>query len=327
MILGLGLSAVLLGIAEIACRILESYDPGVSVETSGEYQQWDEKLGYGAIPGVSTRVVKRAGKELVFDVTYRTDEFGRRVVPFGEPARRDRHLLFFGCSVAFGEGIPAEATTAAECARLLPDHRPYIYAHPGYGPQQMLEQLVRLEVDREIAEAEGVLVYAFIDDHVGRAIGDLHTFANWGADMPCYELVSQGEGVERRGTFADVGWFRSAFYHPLYSSALVRRSGLNLPLWIGAQEIELTAGIIRAARKIYLRKFPQGRFCVLIYPSTRLHGEALANRLTGAGIEVLDYARLLDPDPFHYKIHDLDHHPNAEANKIVARRLVEDLSR
>jgi len=47
--------------------------------------------------------------------------------------------------------------------------------------------------------------------------------------------------------------------------------------------------------------------------------------LAADGIETLDYTRVFDANDGRYRVSELDYHYSAEANRVLAARLVSDL--
>jgi len=151
----------------------------------------------------------------------------------------------------------------------------------------------------------------------------MKTFNSFAKFFPYYSLDSRGELV-RRGSFQSGRPGLSRLYEWLGKSEIVRRSGLNLPLGIHDEHIRLTARIIEESRNDFRAQFKSEDFYVLFYPSSRspITPDLIAH-LTKAGIRVLDYSALIDPDAPDNRVGD--GHPSAKAHLAVAKKLVEDL--
>jgi hypothetical protein len=76
--------------------------------SSGPLFTDDEWLGYKMLPNVQVCERKTLSEEVVFEATYSTDEYGRRITPVEHAEARDHFLLFFGDSFAFGQGVNDE---------------------------------------------------------------------------------------------------------------------------------------------------------------------------------------------------------------------------
>jgi len=290
-----------------------------------DYYQPDPRLGYGPKPGIRTRAWKRIAGATLYDVEYEIDGQGRRVTPVESPGRRDRFLLFFGCSFAFGEGVAGDETLPAFVARQAPRYVPYNYAFHGYGPHQLLAKLESGTLRDEVREAEGSLVYVLIGAHVSRAIGSMIVYTSWAHDAPYYELAATGEPV-RRGTFTTGRPWTSIGYALLGKSHVARSLGVDVPPFVTDQQITLTARILGRSAARFRESFGPGRFVVVAYPEhwPSPIAKRLASALAREGVEYLDYSSLFGADRTEYFFPE-DRHPKARAHQAVAERLVGDL--
>lgn len=85
---------------------------------------------------------KTCGKDLCFEAEYTYDGIGRRVVsPLNKNSKR--HILIFGGSFAFGEGLRDEQTIAYKLQSKM-NANVFNYARNGVGPPFALAQF---EVD------------------------------------------------------------------------------------------------------------------------------------------------------------------------------------
>src|SRR5262249_21411136 len=76
--------------------------PGPAIE--------DELLGYKPPSNAEVFSTKKFDGDLIFNVVYSTDEHNRRITPVKNRKQRNRFILFFGCSMVFGEGVGNEET-------------------------------------------------------------------------------------------------------------------------------------------------------------------------------------------------------------------------
>jgi len=290
-----------------------------------DYYQPDPMLGYGPERGIRARAWKRVDGSTLYDVEYDIDENGRRITPFEHPERRDRFLLFFGCSFAFGEGVSAEQTLPAFVARAAPRYVPYNYAFHGYGPNQLVAKLESGTLRQEIREREGTLVYVLIGAHVSRAIGSMVIHTRWAHDAPYYALDTAGQPV-RRGTFTTGRPVLALGYALLGRSNVLRFLQLDVPPVITQHHIALTAGLLARSAALFRQSFGPERFVVVVHPEhwPSEVSARLAKALSEEGVEVLDYAQLFGADRQGYFFPE-DRHPTARAHKAVAARLVADV--
>ena len=262
---------------------------------------------------------------LVYQGTYTTDAYGRRVTPIEPPEQRRHFLLFFGCSMTFGLWVHDDETMPFYAAHYAPHYRPYNYGVSGYGPNQMLAQLQSRDLTQEIPELQGIAIYTFIDDHLYRALGAIRASPPWGVHPPLYTLDSQDRLVlQERATFGSR--LGSLLFWGLGHSQILTYYSITLPPMprIKAEHMRLTARIIEEARKAFRQQFPRGEFYVLLYPGVR-HGKDLLPYLTQAGIPYLDYSHFIDwPHP-GLTLAEPTMHPAAQGHKRVAAQLAHDL--
>ncbi|HZO09238.1 MAG TPA: hypothetical protein VFC77_07665 [Myxococcota bacterium] len=314
------------GLFEVGFGLARAWrEPRIESSIAREYYQPDPTLGYAPLPGVRTRAWKRVADELLYDVEYHIDALGRRVTPVEPRAGRDRFLLVFGDSFAFGEGVQDDETLPACVARRAPRYAPYNYAFHGYGPPQLLAKLESGTLRREVDEAQGTLLYVFIGAHVSRAIGSMVVYTGWAHDAPYYAL--DAEGMPRRmGTFTTGRPWTSIAYALLGRSQVLGLLHLDVPLVVSDRDVELAARLIVRSATLFHEQFGPQRFVVAAYPErwpSQL-ARRLARVLAGEGIEVLDYTSLFGSDRAEYFFPE-DRHPMARAHAAVAERLVEDL--
>jgi hypothetical protein len=262
---------------------------------------------------------------LVYQGTYTTDAYGRRITPIEPPEQRRHFLLFFGCSVTFGLWVHDDETMPFYAAQYAPHYRPYNYGVSGYGPNQMLAQLQNRDLTKEMPEPQGIAIYTFIDDHIYRALRGARVSPPWGVHTPLYILDSQDRLVlQERATFGSR--LGSLLFWGLGHSQILTYFHIMPPPMprIKAEHMRLTARVIEESRKAFHQQFPRGEFYVLLYPGVR-RGKDLLPYLAQAGIPYLDYSHLIDwPHP-ELTLAEPTMHPAAQGHKRVAAQLAHDL--
>jgi hypothetical protein len=307
----------------IALGFVESYFHSRETErmagsfTEG-YKVEHQVLGYCPTPGRESRAIKYHGSELVYDVRYRIDSRGLRVSPPVREPSACGHVLFFGGSVTFGEGVDDDqAMPYLTGVKTGGSYSVDNFGFHGYGPHQMLAALEQGVVDALIEKPVRYVIYQGIPAHVARSAGR----ARWDRHGPKFDLDSSGQPVYT-GPFDDgvsrpVRWLRkqldkSAFYR--WTGTLQREST--------PKEIDLYIAIVIAARDAVAGKFPDAEFHVLLwgYPGEKTY-EAIREGLERGGVnvhpvnEILPgYTRDLTP----YEISPFDRHPNPRAHELIA---------
>ena len=300
-------------------------DATAAVETAPEY-------GYVLPANRTIRVVKHTADGAVcYDVTYRTDAFGRRTVQqVYDPSHP--HMILFGCSVTMGEGLDDADTLAARLAETLRGYNIYNYGVHGYGPQHMLARLQARTLPREIVSDRGVALYFLLPAHISRAIGDTRAF--WIYTSPYYTIDSR-DTLVRDGSFDAGRPYTTRLYRAFAGvkahSWFLTLFNVNLPLRLSDRDAELTARILEEARREYRAQF-HGELYVVIHPTwARDHPdsrhllEVTRAHLAAAGVPVLDYSTDRGSGDDEQVNHACDRHPNGRLNAALATRVARDI--
>jgi hypothetical protein len=298
--------------------------PQTRLSYSEPYLLPDDTFGYRLKADTTVSVRQQIADQVIYDVTYTTDPYGRRVTPT-EPQRttKEKFILFLGDSFTFGDGVNDDQTLPFYVAQLAADYQPYNYGVSGYGPQQLFLTLQQDQLRQEIKEPTGLAVYTFICPHLRRAIGASEVHNAWGGVMPYFSLDRQGKLI-RQGNFVSGRPFISILYNLVGSSEAAKYFNVRLPAGLSEPHFRLTVTMIEAAQAAFAAKFPRGDFYVLFYPEQRDCGQQLRPYLAARGLKYLDYSELFEPG----QAADLaipDGHPTAQAYHLVAEQLVRDL--
>jgi len=325
---GVGLVLVLLlwlGAEGVAALLLRQRLPAIAPwdhEYSTPFVQLDPLLGFSAMPNVEVEAARVRGDEVAFRARYRTDSYGRRVTP--GPAKAPYHAIFMGDSFTFGEGVADGETLPAQFAQHMPQFKPYNYGIGGHSVQNMYLHLMRPEFPDEIGEDSGILVYTLLQFHLARTLGAMRDTVAWADQLPY--LTEEADGFVWRGTFAEGRPWTQRFYRLVSKSRLLAYAQIDLPIVWRRAHYDRLARLIVASKEAYLVHFPEGRFYVLVWPTSQ-GGTQFQDSLTRAGVEVLYFPELF-PDfeeaPEKYRF--ADGHPRALAHQQVGRRLAEQLS-
>ena len=176
-------------------------------------------IGTAPTPDNEALAIKLAGEEVVYRVVYKIDEFGRRQTPVSGATGRNRLILFFGGSNTFGEGLAQDETIPYFVGDILDDLRPYNYGFHGYGPAQMLDQLIAHDLRKEITEEAGWVLYVFMPFHIHRVIGSNNVSARFGRRFSHY-VLDENKQLRRRGNFMSGRPMRTMIFKALYYSDL-----------------------------------------------------------------------------------------------------------
>ncbi|MBK9175865.1 MAG: hypothetical protein IPM46_05895 [Flavobacteriales bacterium] len=265
--------------------------------------------------------------DTLYRARYTIDHEFRRVTP-GRDSTKQRHAIFFGCSVGFGQWLADDSTLPARFQQANDGINSYNYSYPGWGMGQMLARLEYQDLSLQVDESQGIGIYVFIWPHIYRSIGDMYTYCNWGFQHPYYRL-EDGEAV-RHGRFKDGRPVISWLYEQLWGTNFVRHFNVNLPFFLTEDHLRLNVAMIKKAKDIFLRQFPADRFVVLWaqdWPSPRdaAMQEHFVQLLHEADITLIDARPPDKMDESHFLLHD--GHPTALANEEMALRLKDELAR
>jgi hypothetical protein len=209
--------------------------------------------------------------------------------------------------------------------QLASSYRPYNYGVIGHGAQDMLVKLNDKTTRSQVAEADGFLVYVYIDDHIHRAVG-LNVHAH-GRYRP-YFVLDSGGSLVRRGDFVTDRPILALFYWFAARSEIAKYFGLGESHKISEDDVKLTARIIVESRNAFARLFKSDRFVVLMFPSSssqRLIRKKLIPYFDSAKVKYFDYTELFDPTQEDLHIPLDTYHPSPTANRRLAERLTRDL--
>ena len=295
-----------------------------------DFPEWymapHEFLGFAPErPGVA-EISLTCGDEVIYQVASTIDEDGLRSSPKPESAADDECAVFFGGSIAVGDGVHDDETLPAAFGRLT-GFSIYNFGFHGYGPNQMLAAIEHGVVDEVVDCTPRLIVYLGHTSNLYVSSG----FASWGQTGPKYVL---NDGcIESVGRFDEDGpqRYQVPFGELLMNLVPSRRGRCCLcaklagdPLWnVGTDDVDLFVGIIDESRTRLESVWPDTQFLVLLLadPNETLY-EPLKTGFEEADVAIVE----LDPEDWQdgeqYLIHELDPHPNALAYELVAQFLV-----
>ncbi len=310
--------------------LISSRPAGPSVEFGGEYSKAgafylpDQRLGAVALPNLNLDCQRKVNGNDIWDVTYHTDQFGRRVSTILPSADPKQFAIFFGCSFLFGEGANDDQTIPSSFAAKNPEFRPYNYGIPGYGTQQMLAKLETGTLRQEVSEEDGVGLYLYLEDiHEARAVGTMEVLNAWASTFPCYE-IKPGGGVVNHGSFVDARPLLLSTYHLLGKSNFVQYMGISFPT-LSDRHYALTAEIVAESQRQFKAQMGVDRFCVIVFPKRNAHRKLLPH-LHRLKVPYIDCSDLFDPEGEGFKFVG-DGHPTPKANELLIEHLGIDLNK
>ncbi|HPO13788.1 MAG TPA: SGNH/GDSL hydrolase family protein [Candidatus Hydrogenedentes bacterium] len=330
-LLALGFGLFLAGIPFIGAELYFRHLEINYTALKPEVETWDpfpfvygSEYGYDLCTETVVKHTKTSYGKPLYSVLFSTDACGYRITPVDNREDRTHFLAFFGCSFTFGQTVNDDETLEAQVARRAPAYMPYNYALPGYGPQQMLLQLMQYDLRGTMPEKEGIGIYTFIDDHINRAIGSMRHVTSWTKRFPCFE--EKNGALAYLGSYERAHPYRLLVYRLISHDYILRHYGVNWPVSPSIYDINLTVAIIAESAKRFAEIFPGSPFYVVLYPwSSNTYGGDVIRLLRERQISCLDYRTLFKDTPPE-KVRFIDTHPTPEGYARVAQILVSDLN-
>ena len=238
-------------------------------------------------------------------------------------------VLFFGDSLTFGYGLNDNETLPYQVGvQSGGRYRTFNFAFNGYSPAQMLAAIEHGMVRRVVDAPPGHAYYIAIPDHVWRVAGR----TAWIRHQPRYVLDSDGT-VQAAGFYEDpeplalrLGLGRTVA-NQLDKSAMWRT--LNLRSMITEDDTRLYLAMVRRSRDLLTAQYPGIEFRIILWPgrdaAQRSTNETLRDgfRRMGTAVDLVEDilpGYTIDEAPF--VLSSLDAHPNALANRLLARYVV-----
>ncbi len=314
--------ALVIALLAIANRFSKPKVPSVPSSKTAEpsFGERDPILGRRGIPGVESRARSLRGDTVIYDVTYRLNDWGRRRVPAPEGPAPTDYALFFGGSNTFGEAIEDDETLPYAFQQHVDRVRAYNYGYPGTGVQDALAFLEFNRLREQIQEPTGTAFYVFPAYHIDRAIGGSRTLA-WAHSLLYYRL--EEERPVRVGLFRTERPLYYAFAHFLGNNALARRAEIAWPPRITTEHRRFACQLLAELRSQLEVQLPGNRFAVVLYPRG---GDAkIEFCLREKRIGFLDYQNGFHGEAGKGTIVEGDGHTNALGNRRIAEWIARDL--
>ena len=329
-IVGLGICGITVATLELVCGLMLSFRTpppqklyeGNYLEPEAFYRH-DADLGTALQPNRTVSCRLKVDNQVVWDVRYSTDEYGRRSTVVKESSEPQNLAIFFGCSYMFGEGANDDQTIPSEFVNLRRDYRAINCGVLGWGTQHMLALLESGMLPQQIPEVKTVVgIYLYVSEvHESRVIGEMDVVNGFGSDFPYY-FTTDGGSVRRSGTFSTHRESINLIYRVLGQSNIRKLAGLNFPRR-RLSHYDLTTAIISRSRELFTKQFPGSQFWLAPYPSIGEESRSVRHSRV-RGVQVLPTQRIFDPSDIKY-YHAGDGHPTPMANKLLAEAIAESL--
>lgn len=212
-------------------------------------------LGHAPRSHCKARHVKKLGDQVVFDTIYDFDEWGMRPVLANPNA--GYHLILYGGSNAFGEGLSENEHLSQLLSEALMKYQVADLSYRGYGPYQAASLLKRNPLKGLHGKAEGVFIYLFFHHHLKRFFLD-----------PAYLSWSQGNAPYWEETEVGVFEDRGLIKNFLSQDTFPKKSKYRKVRYSDVQ-LKKFARYLQFLYQQYKSRFPQGRFILYVAPFYR----------------------------------------------------------
>lgn len=277
-------------------------------------------------PNLTYNHKKTIDENELFSIDYKMDSYGRRKTP-NDNDQTDSHLIVLGCSYTFGHGLKDNETLPYHLGRKFQKARPYNYGMQAYGTYHITRLIETIDLQKEIEEKKGIMIYQFLNFHIVRSSG-LNYWSYLFPYTPIYEL--KGGELNYVALKKDEDWlttnllkmFRRVPFLPSLTPfhEMVSNSTHDRVFY------QTYAHAIDKIKSRYLESFPEGRFVMMIHPD-----ESLPNYLLGLlkdkGIEILNFDFSLTRDPQYFIHPDHEPHPSPLLNQQLAKIIYQKLNK
>ena len=302
---------------------LKFYKDKVKEATNAPLHTSSSPTGYELVRNTSIRSVRTVNGDTVFDVLYKTDLQGRRIVPLSDSTSNRREFVaFFGCSRLFGHGLNDTQTLPYYFQSIDTISRVYNYAVQGFGTNSVFMQLRSRQLHKEIPQPNGIGIYQLTLDHIFRTIITTNIFNAWGEHMPYFTL--DGDSLINRGPFDQANPLQALLFRLMLRSRLLQALRINFRTNITDQDIVLVCKLIEGMSQRFNEQFPNGKFYVVYFPPAFDHF-GISGKLKKKNIRVIDMSHLYQDTLSTYSI-PRDGHPSSVANELMARALYDSLA-
>lgn len=315
---------------------MSSNQENVQKEYPKTYWADNNITGYGALPNVSGKTISRSKRtgEIIYDVTYSTNENGWRKIPSSN-ANSKKCFLFFGDSFTYGEGLNDDETLPFFFGKEMKDYQIFNFGYHGYGPHQALALILSGEVERVLSDkkCESInALYESLIDHIRRANG----LAWWEQDnnknIPKFKIINnQVVWINANKNLKE----KINLIHELSLTKYGRTSYLLKMLDIQTYEFkqeynELYFAILSTIEN-ELKTRLNASFTLFLWDTSNLSKdlekrefEAILKWLKNGQMQYFLMSQVADDykdNRLKYGIHKDDLHPNALANEKIAEFL------
>jgi hypothetical protein len=286
------------------------------------YWQWpseiqpDPFMGRRNRPLVQARQIGRRADRLVYDAIYSFDEFGRRYSPVSD--QRDSFILLSGCSFTYGNGLNDDQTLSHYMNQSQNKYQVYNYGMGATGTNSTLALVQTTDFKKQIKQANGVMVYVFIESHIDRSTGKLPSLS-WLGLTPAYKKISDGVMI-RNGNLLEENYGFGALLLKAYPMLKKMNLGNRIFPPVFPWDVTKVCELVEATKNEFHKQYPNSKFMIYGHPFDGIFRPQFKSCLEKKKIWAVQ------GKPIPPLIFDGDGHPKAEANRLIQADILESIA-
>jgi hypothetical protein len=274
-----------------------------------------------AIAGTNNYWLKKTYKDVLYNsYMVEIDDYGRRACTLNKQAKR--YALFLGCSVVFGDGVENKDTLPQLFQNAAPEYQAYNYGFSGEGPNGTFCRFSHTDIRKEISQKNGICLFFYpVGWHEDRVRLHSNT-VRYNENAPYYEY--KNERLIYKGSLKKAQWFLYDIIRLYLWLPIPEKYRQVFPKCPTDKDYLLIADILCGIRAEYKKQFHSDNFYVVIHPfSNEAYTRHAIEILQGKDLTVIVLRAPKRKKEYVISIHDA--HPNAPANKLIAKALADRL--
>jgi hypothetical protein len=318
------------GAAELAYSLYLKKDqsPTRSSKETFDCWQYPSEVINNLRPNCKANWKKVVNGEVVFDVEVSTNENGLRNTDKSKTkSGNDDLVLFFGASNVYGHGLPDDKTIPSMFHQMTGVKNIYNYGGGGFGPQHMLYALEENDIKNKIkysGNGRKAAFYFFSDGQVTSAIGNSSVISGQSGEFPYYRLNSNNILVRE-------GMLKDRLSSQLILLASKSKLMSKFIYWLeektdySPKNVDYTIQFAIQAANKFKEHYGSDEFYLVFTPVRSVNSRERAKEvLQKHNIKYFDYTDFFTGTTHEYRLHPLDSHFSALANKLQTEQLVKD---
>ncbi len=294
-------------------------------------------LGYSPLSNVQNAYGKKYfGKQIIYDMSYKTDKNGLRV-SYPRSELNKNAILFFGCSITFGDGLNDNHTLPYRVGILGKNEvNTYNFGYSGYGPHQMLAAIENDLITQSVEEKPKYAIYSAMPGHILRSAGLQSWIVSW--HDPHYE-IDKNDKLYHAGYFDDEFErppLKSRIYAILSNSYILKKIhkpfAYNMKRLQNEDDLKRYIKIVVKSRDLFELQNPGSEFHVIFWPLKDAfnNDEVLEKTLSQLKSHNIRIHLVSDILPEYYQNNPyyqiaFDSHPTPYANNLLAEYILKNI--